>query len=114
MVEGINTWAGFGLLLAVSLLAHEPWRWLGLYLGRRVSVDGELIQWIKAVSTALVSALVMRLMLFPPEGLGEMSLTARVVGIVAGVAVFWISGRHVAIGVAGGTIALFIAGLVFG
>ncbi|MGH1418634.1 MAG: AzlD domain-containing protein [Hyphomicrobiaceae bacterium] len=112
--ESINTWAGLGLLVAISLLAHEPWRWLGVYLGRRVSVAGELFQWIKAVSTALVAALVMRLMLFPPEGLGEISLLSRMLGISAGVVVFWMAGRHVAWGVAGGAIALFLASAVLG
>ncbi len=112
--ESINTWAGLGLIIAISLLAHEPWRWLGLYLGRRVSVNGEFFQWIKAVSAALVAALVMRLMLFPPEGLGEISLVSRVIGIGTGVIVFWLSGRHVAWGVAGGAVALFFASVVFG
>ena len=112
MAEGINTWAGLGLLIAISFLAHEPWRWLGLYLGRHVVVDGELFNWIKAVSTALVSALVIRLILFPPEGLGEMSLAARLTGIVTGIGVFWITGRHVALGVGAGGIALFFAGFI--
>ncbi len=114
MVEWFNGWTGLLLIAAVSFLAHEPWRWLGLALGARLSVESELFQWVKAVSTALVAALVMRLMLFPPEGLGHLSLLSRLIGLFAGIAVFWLAGQRVAAGVFGGAVALYFAGLLLG
>ena len=102
------------VLLLISLLAHEPWRWLGLALGRDIDVEGELFDWVRAVATALVAGLVMRLLLFPAGALADLPLALRCVAFVVGIGVFMSTGRHLTLGIAGGTLALLAGGWAIG
>jgi hypothetical protein len=100
---------GFGGYLVLTLdgfLAHEPWRWLGLVLGRTLPADSEIFQWARAVATALVAALVMRLILFPAGALAGVELPLRLGAFAAGIACFFAGGRSMGLGVAGGAGAL--------
>lgn len=112
MVDWIQGWTGFLVICIVALFAHETWRWAGLYLGNKIDLQSELFQWVKAVSTALVAALVMRLLLFPPQGLGELSVEARLIGMVVAVCVFWLNKGGVALAVFLGAMAMLASGLV--
>lgn len=101
--SGLTTTA---ILFAISLLAHEPWRWAGLFLGRNLDMDSEVFGWVRAVSTALVAALVMRLVLFPAGALEGVPLSVRVGAMAAGLAVFMLGRRNMAAGVAAGVVVL--------
>jgi Branched-chain amino acid transport protein (AzlD) len=76
-------YGGYLILLVIALTVHEPWRWLGLFLGRNVSIDGEVFRWVRAVATALVAGLVMRLIVFPAGALADIPITVR---LIAGLA----------------------------
>ncbi|MFV0369877.1 MAG: AzlD domain-containing protein [Hyphomicrobiaceae bacterium] len=102
------------ILFAVSLLAHEPWRWIGMLVGRNIDIDSELFQWVRAVSTALVAALVMRLVVFPAGALGDVSIVLRAVAMAAGVAAFIYSGGRMVYGVPLGALVLIAGQLLFG
>lgn len=102
---------GYLTLALIMLLAHEPWRWLGLLLGRNLSVDSSLFIWVRAVSTALVAGLVMRLLLFPAGALADVPLAWRLLAGMAGVAAFFAAGRSLAVGVLVGA-ALFLSLIV--
>ncbi len=56
-------------LLLIGFLPSEVWRWLGILLGRGIDENSEIILWVRAVATALVAAVVARIMLFPPGAL---------------------------------------------
>jgi len=110
------TQSGAGLtlvLILIALIAHEPWRWAGLMLGRGVSVDSEIFLWVRLVSTALVAGLVMRVIAFPAGALESVALGARLLALFGGVVVFLVSGRNLAVGVLGGALSLVLAGLLF-
>ncbi len=100
----------YGIILLVAIVAHEPWRWLGLMLGRTVSVDGEIFQWVRAVATALVAGLVLRLILFPAGALANVDLSVRLGSVVGAIGIFFIFGRSLVAGVAGGAV-LLVAGI---
>lgn len=105
---------GFLVLAVVGVLAHEPWRWLGLVIGVRIDPDGALFRWVRAVSNALVAALVARLLFFPVGVLAETSMALRLGALVLGVAAFYVGGRSLAVGVlvgCGGLLAGLFAGL---
>ncbi len=109
--------SGFGgylAILLIAVLAHEPWRWAGLYLGRTVDADSEVFRWVRAVATALVAALVTRLVLFPAGALESVSLVIRLASFAAGFAIFFATGRHLAAGIFGGAAVLATAKLVLG
>jgi branched-subunit amino acid transport protein len=105
--------SGFGegfapylILVAIAALAHEPWRWLGLLLGRTLTLDSEVFVWVRAVSTALIAALVMRLVLFPAGELAAAPMLVRILAVAAGVAAFFTLGRNIAIAVGTGSATL--------
>ncbi len=102
------------VLLLIAFVAHEPWRWMGLWLGRGVSVDSEIFLWVRLVSTALVAGLVIRVIAFPAGALASIALSSRLLALVCGVVVFLISGRNMAVGVLGGALALAITGFAVG
>lgn len=98
--------SGVLIILAVALIAHEPWRWLGAYLGRSLSPDDEIFLWVKAVSTALVAGLVMRLVLFPAGALVAIPLGVRLAALAFGVAVFYLVRRNMLVGIVAGCTAI--------
>lgn len=101
-----NGWTTAAIILLVAIVAHEPWRWLGLYLGRDIDVEGARFQWVRAVATALVAGLVMRLLIFPAGALGGPPLWLRLAAFAAGVAAFFAFKRGLALGVLVGTLVL--------
>lgn len=100
-------------ILAIAVLVHEPWRWLGIYLGSRISPSGAVFIWVKACATALVSALVMRLILFPAGALSHVHLGVRGLAFLAGVGLFLAFRKDLAVGVFGGAGVLVAAQLIF-
>jgi hypothetical protein len=106
--------SGFLLMLAISVTVHEPWRWAGYVLGRRLNPDDEIFKWVKLVSTSLVAALAARLMLFPSGALAGVPLWLRLAAFALGIAVFFRTGNAAWKGVCAGA-ALIVSGkLVIG
>jgi hypothetical protein len=104
-------YGGYLVLALVGILAHEPWRWLGLLLGRNLREDGEVFIWVRAVATALVAGLVMRLVFFPIGSLTHTPLELRLLGIGVGLAVFFVTRRSLGIGIAAGALTLLAGAL---
>ncbi|MEQ1697550.1 MAG: AzlD domain-containing protein [Hyphomicrobiaceae bacterium] len=102
---------GYLVLLGMALVFHEPWRWLGVVLGRDLDIESPLFSWVRAVATALVAALVMRLTLFPAGALGKLPPGVRVGAFAVGLAVFFLAGRKLAPGVIAGAFALIAGAL---
>lgn len=105
---------GFLVLLLTGVLAHEPWRWLGLMLGRNLSEDSEFFIWIRAVAAALVAGLVMRLIFFPIGVLTSVSLPIRLIAVAAGTAAFFALRRRLGIGILIGSLTLLAGALATG
>lgn len=105
---------GYLVLLGMALVFHEPWRWLGIVLGRELDVDSPLFAWVRAVATALVAALILRLTLFPAGALGKLPPGVRIGAFAVGIAVFLFAGRRMAPGVVAGAVALVAGAMVFG
>ena len=105
---------GYLVLLGMALVFHEPWRWMGIVLGRDLDIDSPMFAWVRAVATALVAALVMRLTLFPAGALGKLPSGVRVGAFAVGLAVFFWRGHRLAPGVVAGAIALVVGALVVG
>ncbi|MEM9028791.1 MAG: AzlD domain-containing protein [Pseudomonadota bacterium] len=95
------------ILLGVCLIAHESWRWAGLALGRNLSVDSAVFRWVQLVATALVAALVMRLVVFPAGLLAEVVLWIRLAAVVMGLGAYFATGQSLAAGVATGAVGLW-------
>ncbi len=112
MNDYLGTYEATLILLVVAILAHEPFRWLGLYLGRQISPDSEIFVWVRAVATSLVAALVARLLLFPAGELASVDLWIRVLAGVSGGVIYFAARRHMPAGVCGAAIVLIAAELI--
>ncbi len=99
-------YGGYLALAGICALAHEPWRWFGFVLGRNLSVESPLFQWVRAVATALVAGLVMKLVVFPAGTLAAVPALVRLVALAGGVALYRLAGQRLAAGVAGGSAIL--------
>ena len=105
---------GFLTMLAIAVLVHEPWRWAGYLLGRRLNPDDEIFKWVKAVSTSLVAALAARLLLFPSGALAGIPLWLRVGAFALGFAVFWRTNLTAWKGVCAGAAMIAVGKLMLG
>ena len=101
-------------LLLLGVLPSEMWRWLGILVGRGLDEESEIILWVRAVATALVAAVVARIVLIPPGALAAVPLWVRLVALAGGVAAFYGIRRSAFAGVLVGEAILVIGMLAFG
>lgn len=94
------------VVLVAGTLMTEPWRWAGLMLSRNLDVESELFKLARAVSTAIVAALVARLVVLPTGALADIDLTVRITAFLGGIAVFLATGWRLLPGVAAGVVLL--------
>jgi hypothetical protein len=96
-------------LILLGFLPSEIWRWLGVALGRGLDEESEIILWVRGVATALVAAVVARIVLIPPGALASVPLSVRVAAIGCGFLGFLLFRRSAFAGVLVGE-AVLIAG----
>ena len=101
--------ATFIYILVAGVGATAIWRLLGLFLSTGLSEDSPVIEWVKAVSTALVAGLVARTVLFPPGALADVDPAIRLGAFGLGVAVYFLARRHLGLGILTGVSALAVA-----
>ena len=92
----------------------EPWRWAGLLLSRNLDVESELFKLARAVSTAIVAALVARLVVLPTGALADIDLWVRVGAFFGGISVFLVTGWRLLPGVGAGVTLLLMGAWVLG
>lgn len=103
-------WWPFVFILLAGWLATDIWRWLGVLLGKRIDEGSEALILVRAIATALIAAVIARLMLFPTGALAETHWSLRVAAAALGFAAFMATGQKVIVGV-GVAIAILLAGL---
>lgn len=89
-------------LILFGFLPSEIWRVLGVVLSRGLSDTSPILVWVRAVATALLAAVVAKLVLNPSGALAAVPLAARAGGIVAGAVAFFATGRNLVAGVVAG------------
>ncbi len=105
---------GYLIVLMFALVAHESWRWLGAFLGAQVRETDDIFVWVRHVSTTLVSALAMRIILFPSGALATVDLPYRVAALMISTAVFLLFQRNIAAGIVAGSASLVAMTYAFG
>ena len=101
-------------LLLLGVLPSEVWRWLGLVIGGGLDEDSEIIMWVRAVATALIAAVVARIVLIPPGALGGVPLAVRLAALAIGFVAFLMIRRSAFAGVLVGEAVLVAGALAFG
>lgn len=103
-------WWPYVFILVAGWLATDMWRYLGVIFGRGMSEDSELLVLARAVATALVAAVIARLVVFPSGELASSPLALRLAAVAIGFAGYLFLGKRIIVGVALAEIVL-IAGL---
>ena len=100
------------ILILVGFLPNEIWRLLGFVLARGIDEGSEVIVWVRAVATAVLAAVIAKLIFFAPGALAAVPLSVRLIAIGAGFAGFVAFRRSVFAGVATGEAVLIFGALL--
>jgi len=102
------------LLILVGFLPNEIWRVFGLVLARGLNEDSEVVVWSRAVATAILAAVIAKLILFPSGTLDNVPLAVRIAAAAFGFAAFICIKRSVFAAVLVGEAILLLGGFLFG
>ncbi len=86
-------WWPYLFIAIAGWLATDIWRWLGVLAGKRLREDSEALNWVRAVATSLVAAVVAKLILYPTGTLEQSPVWLRVGAIAVAAGVFFATGR---------------------
>lgn len=95
-------------LLGAGFAVTYVWRFLGVLAVKRIEPEGDLLLWVRAVATALVAALVMRITFSPAGVLAETAMLSRAAALAIALAAYYLF-RRVELGVAAAVVSLVAA-----
>ena len=95
----LEGWWAYLFIAIAGWLATDLWRWLGVLAGNRLREDSEVLNWVRAVATALVAAVIAKLILYPTGVLEHSPLWLRLGSIAAGAVAFFVGRQKPAIGI---------------
>lgn len=101
-------------LLLFAVLPTEIWRWLAVVFARGLDADSALLDWVRAVATALLAGIVAKLIVSPPGALAQVPVLVRLGCLAAAVAVMAISRRRMMLAVLLAEIVLIGGTWLFG
>jgi hypothetical protein len=93
-------------LIVFGFLPSEVWRVMAVVLSRGLSEQSPVIEWVRLVATALLCAVVVKLLLSPSGALAAVPLLGRLGAIAVGAATFLALRRSLVAGVLAGEAAL--------
>jgi hypothetical protein len=96
------------VLIGVGFLPNEVWRMLGVIVSHGIDEGSELIVWVRAVATAILTGVVAKLIVFAPGALATVPLPVRLAAAVAGMAAFFLLRQSVLAGVLVGTLGVLV------
>ena len=98
-------------IVVAGWLATDIWRWTGVLIGNRIDETSEALNWVRAVATALVAAVIAKMIFFPTGSLESSPLWLRLAAVVFGACAFFVGGRFRQIAGIAAAIAFLAAGL---
>ena len=109
---------GVALILAAMIpagfVATYFWRALAVVAVTRIDPESDVLLWVRAVSTALVAALVMRMIIAPSDVLATIAVEYRFAAVAIGVGTFYATSRSTQIATLATVIALAVLHLMLG
>lgn len=105
-------WWPYLFILLAGWLATDAWRFLGVYLGGRVSEDSEALVLVRCIATALVASVIASLIVSPSGALAAAPLALRLGAALAGFCTYLLTGKRVVVGIMVAELAL-AAGWIF-
>ncbi|MEM8837972.1 MAG: AzlD domain-containing protein [Pseudomonadota bacterium] len=112
LASPFQDWNPFLFIILAGAIPTQMWRWMGAVFSASLAEDSEILIWVKAVATALVSALIANLVVFPSGALADVPLIVRVSALGVGFATYLIWRGHIIWGILAGE-AVLLAGAFF-
>jgi hypothetical protein len=117
-MSGFEAWAGtywpYLLLVLIGFLPSEVWRAAAAVLARWVDQDSELFTFTRLVATALVAAVVAKLLVQPPPALAAAPLWGRAGAVALAAAIFFGTGQRLMPAIAAGVAAIVSLAAIHG
>ncbi|WP_417435934.1 AzlD domain-containing protein [Hoeflea sp.] len=88
-------WWPYVFIAVAGWLATDIWRWLGVLVGNRLKQDSAALTWVRAVATALLAAVISKLILYPSGELRAVPVELRLIAVSAGFAAFLFFGKRI-------------------
>ncbi len=92
-------WWPFLFILLAGWLPTDIWRYLGVLSAGRISETSRSLGLVRAIATALVAAVIARLVLYPGGTLEQIPTVFRVGGLALGFATFLLARRSIVLGI---------------
>lgn len=94
------TWWPYVFVLLAGFVPTDVWRWLGVLFAGRFDEDSPAIAFARSIATALVAAVIARLVLYPGGSLGTIPAWVRIASLGGGFLAYLALGRQILIGIA--------------
>ena len=107
-------WWPYLALILFAVLPTEIWRWLAVLFARGLDPDSPLLDWVRAVATALLAGIVAKLIVAPPGVLAQAPLLVRIAALAAAVGVMALGRRQMMLAVLAGEAVLIGGVWLFG
>lgn len=101
-------WWPYLFILIGGWLATDVWRFLGVFLGGRLTEESELIVFVRCIATALVAAVIAQLIVFPGGALAETPLALRLGAALSGFGAYFLFGKRMVAGILAGEAVLLL------
>lgn len=101
-------------MIPAGFAATYLWRALAVVAVTRIDPESDLLLWVRAVSTALVAALVMRMIIAPSGVLATIAVEHRFAAVAIGIGVFYATSRSTQIATFATVIMLVLLDLGLG
>lgn len=105
-----NGWWPYLFIFLAGSVATDMWRFLGVYFAGHLDENAEILVFVRTVATALVAAVIAKLILYPDGALAASPIYLRIGAAAGGFCAFLLSGKKVWAGVFAAEL-LLIAGL---
>lgn len=102
------------VLILVGFLPNEIWRMIGLVVSTGIDEQSEIIVWVRAVATAILTGVVGKLVVFAPGSLAAVPLWVRIGALAVGMIAFFLLRRSVLAAVTAGTVSIAVGMLLIG
>ncbi len=95
-----NLWLFWTGVIVAGVVANYVWRFAGAYLAHGLHPQSPMMLWVRDVSTALIAALIARLLFEPAGALAGIPFAVRALAFVTGVIAFFASGKSLLLALA--------------
>jgi Branched-chain amino acid transport protein (AzlD) len=103
-------WWPYVFILLAGWLPTGMWRYVGVYFAGGIDENAEILVFVRALATALVAAVIAKLVLYPDGSLAQSPLSLRLFAVAIGFGFYRLSGGKVWLGVLSAE-CILVAGL---